>query len=155
MLLLLLFQILVTVQPIVSLITARRPLPRPHCLRPAPPQLPNITDCLHVIRDLRLQAAETHDRAFTVSRRTSSNIRLPNRWWDHVPHSTCAVLLDMIDSRQDASDELRIMDVFRTAEWVIEECLTPRETERYGGSEGVSTYLLCNSYCPLSFQDWG
>lgn len=143
MLLLLLLQILLTIQPIDSHITARQ-LPVPHCFhaRPRAPGLPKITDCLHVIRDLRSQAAESRDRYFTVSRRISSNMRVPNTWWDHVPHSTCAIHLDMIDSRPDASDEARIIDILRTAEWLIEECLTPRANEGWDGSEGVRTFFV-------------
>ena len=47
----------------------------------------------------------------------------------------------MIDGRADASDSLRLNDVLRTAEEVIEECLTPRATEGWGGSEGVSPFF--------------
>lgn len=58
-----------------------------------------------------------------------------------MPHSTCAIHLDMVDGRLDASDLIRLEDVFRAAEEVIEECLVPRLAERWEGSEGVSPFL--------------
>ena len=138
MLLLLLLSMVLSVQLASSLTTHAR-APRPHCIIPAPPMLPKITDCLHIVRDIRLQNDEVHNRIFTVSRRRGSNIHLPNTWWDHVPHSTCAIHLDMADGRWDGHDELRLNDVLKTAEEVIEECLVPRSTDRWGGSEGVSS----------------
>lgn len=129
----LLLQILLFIQPISSI-----PGTRPHCRMPAPPQLPEINDCLHVIRDIRIQARQTHNRLFTISRRRQSNFHVPTTWWDHVPHSTCAIHLDMINDRLDASDELRLDDVLKTAEEVIEECLVPRGKDRWPGTDGVS-----------------
>lgn len=132
----LVLHILLFIQPITSI-----PGNRPHCRIPAPRQLPKITDCLHVVRDIRIQNREVHNRLFTISRRRQSNFHVPTTWWDHVPHSTCAIHLDMINDRPDASDELRLEDVLKTAEEVIEECLVPRSTERWGGSDGVSRSL--------------
>ena len=137
MLFLFVLQVLLSALPITSL-GAVALAPKPHCRIPPPPLLPKITDCLHIVRDIRLQNEQFRHRMFTVSRRPASNLHLPNTWWDHVPHSTCAIHLDMIDDRLDASDLLRLEDVFRAAEDVIEECLVPRVTERWPGSEGVS-----------------
>ena len=137
MLFLLLLQVLLSALPITSFIAAAYG-PKPHCRLPAPLQLPKITDCLHVVRDIRLQNEQVRHRIFTASRRRGSNLHLPNIWWDHVPHSTCAIHLDMVDGRLDASDLLSLEDVFRTAEEIIEECLVPRLVERWEGSDGVS-----------------
>lgn len=68
-------------------------------------------------------------------------MRMPNTWWDHVPHSTCAIHLDMIDGRENAYDELRLDDVLKTAEEVIEECLVPRAKDNWPGTDGVSSSL--------------
>ena len=140
MLFLLLLQVLLSELAITSIVVAAY-APKPHCRLPAPPLLPKITDCLHVVRDIRIQNEQVRDRIFTASRRRGSNLHLPNTWWDHVPHSTCAIYLDMVNDRQDASDLLRLEDVFRVAEEIIEECLVPRLAERWEGSEGVSSIL--------------
>ena len=44
----------------------------------------------------------------------------------------------MINDRPDASDELRLDDVLKTAEEVVEECLVPRAKDRWPGTDGVS-----------------
>ena len=133
MLIFLLLHILLFIQPISSI-----PGNRPHCRIPVAPRLPKITDCLHVIRDIRIQSHQNHNRLLTISRRRQSNFHVPTTWWDHVPHSTCAIHLDMINDRPDASDELRLDDVLKTAEEVIEECLVPRAKDRWPGTDGVS-----------------
>ena len=139
MLLIILFQFVLYILDPVDCFTAT-PVsrPRPQCQLPAPRLLPKLTDCLHVIRDIRMQADRLQHRLLTISRREGSNIHVPNTWWDHVPHSTCAIQLDMVDRYPDGSDTLRLDDVLRTAEEIVEECLTPRPIERWGGSEGVS-----------------
>ena len=137
MLFLLLLQVLLSALPITVFVAANY-APKPHCRIPAPRLLPKITDCLHIVRDIRIQNEQVRHRMFTVSRRGGSNLHLPNTWWDHVPHSTCGIHLDMVNDRLDASDILTLEDVFRTAEEVIEECLVPRLAERWEGSEGVS-----------------
>ena len=141
MLLLSLFSLFLVIHPIASLATAFYNPRRPNCIKPAPRHLPKIEDCNLVIRQIRAQAEETHNRLFTVSRRMSSNIRMPTTWWDHTPRSTCAIHLDMIDRRSDASDEMRLIDVLRTAEEIIEECLTSREYEGWESTTGVSTFF--------------
>ena len=138
MLLLNLFSLFLAIHPVHSLATAFHNPRKPNCIEPAPRRLPKIEDCLDVIRQIRKQAADSHNRLFTVSRRISSNIHMPTTWWDHAPGSTCAIHLDMIDRRSDASDEMRLIDVLRTAEEIIEECLSPREFEGWEGTTGVS-----------------
>ena len=145
MLFLLLLQVLLSELAITSIVVPTY-APKPHCRLPAPPILPKITDCLHIVRDIRIQNEQVRDRIFTASRRRGSNLHLPNTWWDHVPHSTCAIYLDMVNDRQDASDMLRLEDVFRAAEEIIEECLVPRLAERWEGSEGVSPILGFTSF---------
>lgn len=136
-----LLSLFLAIHPINALATVFHNPRRPNCIEPAPRHLPKIEDCNRVIRQIREQAEETHNRLFTVSRRISSNIRMPTIWWDHTPRSTCAIHLDMIDRRSDASDEMRLIDVLRTAEEIIEECLTPREYEAWEGTTGVSAFF--------------
>ena len=149
MLLLNLFNLFLSLQSVHSLATVGHDPRKPNCKRPAPRLLPKITDCLHVIRQIRTQAAETHNRLFTVSRRSSSNIHMPTIWWDHVPHSTCAIHLDMANNRLDASDEMRLVDVMRTAEELVEECLNPRINEGWHGSTGVSAFFAVFCHAPV------
>ena len=141
MLLLNLLSLFLAIHPIHSLATAFYNPRKPNCIEPAPRHLPKIKDCLPVMHQIIMQAAETHNRLFTVSRRASSNIHMPTTWWDHAPRSTCAIHLDMIDRRSDASDEMRLIDVLRTAEEIIIECLTPREHEGWKATIGVSAFF--------------
>ena len=98
---------------------------RPRCQHPIPKYLPEVSDCQHILDDIRKQARDTGNPLFTASRGHSSNMELPNLYWDHIPKSTCAVYIDLIESKFDSTDVLRLGDVLEAMLAIADECKLP------------------------------
>ena len=97
----------------------------PRCQNPVPRDLPKITDCNHIIRDIHQQAEESGNPHFTASRRHTANMNLPNLYWDHIPKSTCAIYIDMIESQAESTDTLTLRDVITAIDDIIVVCSFP------------------------------
>ena len=104
-----------------------------NCAHPSTQEPPKLYDCKQVISDIERRMVETGNPLFTASRRGSSNIHLPNLFWDHLPGSSCAVRLDMVTGREKGTDELRLSDIAYTAQKIMDECLSPKPAPRATG----------------------
>lgn len=70
---------------------------------------------------------------------------LPNLYWDHIPESTCAVYIDMIDTKFDATDSLRLSDVVEAMLTIANECEAPdSDTQLNEGWDVTGRYKMIN-----------
>ena len=101
-----------------------------NCADPSTQDPPKLSDCNQVISYIERQMAETGNPRFTASRHETSNIHLPNLFWDHLPASTCAVRLDMVTGREKGRDEIRLSDIAYAAQKIMDECLSPKSAPK-------------------------
>ncbi|KAL8698966.1 MAG: hypothetical protein Q9201_006280 [Fulgogasparrea decipioides] len=102
--------------------------PRATCAHPPSDNPPKFVDCEHVISYVGRMTKETGNPLYTASYRESSNIHLPNVFWDHLPKSTCGVKLDMVIGLEEASDELRLSEIAYAARTITDQCLEKSST---------------------------